>query len=111
MHIPRIVLGTLVAVGLFTLAGTDAKADHPYRGPSVYRGYRAPIYAPVYAPVYRPVYVSPYGYGVPTYGYSRSYYSAPGFGFGYSSGGYYGSPFYGRPYYGRPGVSFGFTFR
>lgn len=109
MRIPRTVLGTLVAVGLFALAGTDAKADHPYRGRPVYRSY-----APVYAPAYRPVYVSPYGYGgfgVPSYGYTRSYYSTPSFGFGYSSGGYYGSPFYGPSYYGRPGVSFGFTFR
>ena len=109
MRIPRTVLGSLVAVGLFALAGSKADAQHYHRGPTVYRSY-----APVYAPAYRPVYVSPFGgYGVPAYGYgySRGYYGSPGDSFGYSGGGYYGSPYYGRSYYGRPGVSFGFTFR
>jgi hypothetical protein len=104
MRLRQAVLGTLVAVGLFALAGSTAQADHWRRGPVVYRP------APVVVPVYRPVVVAPV-YSLPTYGYGfnsfNSFYSSPGFSFGYSRG-FYG-PSYGWSYYGRPAVSFGFT--
>ncbi len=100
MRMRNAVLGTLVAVGLFALAGSTANADHWRRGPVVYRP------APVVVPVYRPVVVAPV-YALPTYGYGfNSFYSSPGFGYGYSRG---FAPSYGWSYYGRPGVSFGFT--
>ncbi|MBX3401279.1 MAG: hypothetical protein KF873_21300 [Gemmataceae bacterium] len=95
------ILGALVAVGLFALAGNTAQADHWRRGPVVYR--------PV--PVYRPVVPVAPVYALPTYGYGfnsfNSYYTTPGFSFGYSRGFY--APSYGWSYYGRPAVSFGFT--
>ncbi len=108
MRMHRIVLGALVAVGLFALAGTEANADHRHRRPVFY----PPVH--IYRPV-TPVYVTPFAnYGVPTYRYYPSVYNrGTAFSFGYSSGfNNFGPGFYGSPYYGRPGITFGFsTFR
>lgn len=108
MRFSRFILGTLVAVGLFSLASSTAQADHRRRvivtQPTVVVG------GGFYSPVYRPVVVSPaFGYGYPSYGYYRSYYASPLYNFGYSSGGFYPG-YYGRPFYS-PGFSFGVTFR
>lgn len=111
MTVQRAILGTLVAVGLFTLAGSKADAQHLRPAPIVVR---QACVVPTYAPVYSPVFVQPapaIGFGAPVYGYHRSFYSTPAFSsysFGYTSGGFVRG-FHGQTFYTRPGFSFGFT--
>ncbi len=124
MRVKSLALGTLAALGLFALSGTQASAQY-FVSPGHHHGGYVPV------PVYRPAYVVPsygYGGGYSNYGYNNYGYSRPGVSFGYSSGygyrpnGYgYGGGFgsgYGASrggYYGGrggSGFSFGFsTFR
>jgi hypothetical protein len=104
MSIKALVLGSLVALGLTAVTGSQASAQHYHSGrtvvvtqPAYYGGGYAPVYAaPVYRPVVvQPAFVSPFvGYGVPFGGGFGSPYGVPfGGGFGYGRGINYGVGF------------------